>query len=80
MGCKDQCLKECPKPYCPIISKEKATKYMPLKLLSQPKFAFYQNKYVYFNGKSEEPLENLKTSHVPFLITHPYKKNAQYIW
>jgi hypothetical protein len=35
---------------------------MPLTLLSYW-FRIYRKKCVYFNGNSEQPLENLKTSH-----------------
>ncbi len=37
------------------------TKYTPLTLSSQPRFKLNGKKYVYFIGKSEEALENLKT-------------------
>jgi hypothetical protein len=35
---------------------------MLLTLLSQPSFCIYRKKFVYFNGKSKEHLENLKTT------------------
>jgi hypothetical protein len=50
--------------------------YTPLTLLSQPSLAFTE-RFVYFNGSSEEPLENFKSSRVSSLLAYRSIRTCQ---